>query len=131
MAFQGSKIPFWRFFAVFSVRGVEIFFSAQFFFLGKFDPKSVQNSLFRYHNLFWQITLCFVVKPQKSFSTIFQYKLASSRKVRSKNPGGQWCLHGKLCKSFQIWTLGTLTVSEMHSIIKLRNCHSLLLISPD
>ena len=92
---------FWRFLPVFSVRGVQkIFFDPKFFFFEKFDPKSIQNVLFRCHNSFWQITLYFVVKPQKSFSPIFQYKLASSRKVRSKTPRGQWCSHGKLCKSF-------------------------------
>ena len=93
MAFQGSKIPFLAIFDVFFAcflfeRGPKIFFRPKFFFFEKFDPKSIQNVLFGCHNSFWQITLYFVEKTQKSFSPIFQYKLASSRKVRSKNPGG-------------------------------------------
>ena len=91
---------FWRFLPVFSVREVQKKFSTQFFFFLKFEPKSFQNDLFLFHNLFLQITINFVATLKMSVFPIFQYKLGFCEKVGFRNPGGEWLQSAKLSKSF-------------------------------
>ena len=55
-AFKASKMPllaiFDGFLPIFSEKGVPKKFLTSNFFFGKFDSKSIQNAVFRFHKLF-------------------------------------------------------------------------------